>query len=209
MTGHTKPGGSAAAAPSLDHSAAVNYAQNLFATTIDWYKSADLKAQIILTLDGALIAFLTSSLFKTPSEVSQLTQHLTGRTWFLLMAMCVCLFGSIVSALMCLWSRIFLGGKGDSVLELEKKQINESGKPYSPNVMLFFRTISWLDHDRFQEQLVSTDAAFHIRALASQSYLLSRRVYVKHMLVNAGFVLSGASFLLFLASGMSYLAGLK
>jgi hypothetical protein len=209
MTGHTRLGGSASAASSVDHSAAMNYAQNVFANIIDWYKSADFKAQIILTLDGALIAFLTSSLFKSPSELSQLTQHLAGRTWFLLMAMCLCLFGSIVSALMCLWSRIFLGGTRDSVLNLEKKKIKEGVKPYSPSVMLFFRTISWLDHDGFQEQLVSTDAAFHIRALASQSYLLSRRVYVKHMLVNAGFVLSGASFLLFLASGMSYLAGLK
>ncbi|MBC7933294.1 MAG: hypothetical protein H7Z38_22245, partial [Rubrivivax sp.] len=76
-------------------------------------------------------------------------------------------------------------------------------------VMLFFKTISWLEHDKFQEQSASVDQEFEIKALASQSYLLSKRVYVKHLLVNAGFVLSGASLIFFLASGISYLVGFR
>jgi hypothetical protein len=97
------------------------------------------------------------------------------------------------------------GNQGDSVLGQEKRRIREGAKVYSPNVMFFFKTISWLDHDRFQEQLAATDALFQIRAVGSQAYLLSKRVYRKHVLVNAGFMLAGASFILFLASGISYL----
>src|ERR1035441_4724206 len=83
-----------------DLTSAVNYSNLVFANVVDWYKNADSKAQIILTLDGALVAFLTTSIFKVPSEVSLITQRFTTRTWLLLMAMCLCLVGSIISALM-------------------------------------------------------------------------------------------------------------
>lgn len=195
--------------PVPDLASVLNYSNLVFAGVLDWYKNADAKAQIILSLDGALVAFLTSSIFKSPAELSAITHSLTRGTWFLLFAMCLCLVGSIVSALICLWSRVFLGIKKDSILGREREKIRAGAKAYSPNVMLFFKTISWLDHDTFQEQLEATDTAFHIKALASQIYLLSKRVYVKHIWVNAGFVLAGASLIFFLASGVSYLAAVK
>jgi hypothetical protein len=192
-----------------DLTPALNYSNLVFANVVDWYKSADAKAQIILTLDGALVAFLTTSIFKAPSEVSFIIHSFTYPTRLLLIVMCLCLVGSIISALMCLWSRINVAAKRDSVLGREKERIDAGVKHYSPSVTLFFKTISWLDHDKFQEQLLTTDAAFHIRAMASQAYLLSRRIYVKHKWVNAGFILAGTSLILFLASGVSYLVGLK
>jgi hypothetical protein len=193
----------------VDQSAALAYSNLLFANVVDWYKNADSKAQIILTLDGALVAFLTGSIFKKPGELLDITRALTPSTWLLLIAMSACLVGSIISALMCLWSRVFLEIRRDSVLGQERRRIKEGAKLYSPNVMLFFKTICWLDHDRFQEQLETTDTSFHIRAIGSQAYLLSKRVYRKHVLVNAGFVLAGTSLILFLASGISYLAHVK
>jgi hypothetical protein len=193
----------------VEWSVALAYSNLLFANVVDWYKNADSKAQIILTLDGALVAFLTSSIFKKAEELSYITRNLTTLTWLLLAAMCACLSGSIISALMCLWSRVFLGIRRDSVLGREQKLINDGTNVYSPNVMFFFKTICWLEHDRFQTQLEGVDAQFHIRALGSQAYLLSKRVYRKHVFVNAGFVLAGASFILFLASGISYLVHIK
>jgi hypothetical protein len=35
-----------------DLTSAVNYSNPVFANVVDWYKNADSKAQIILTLDG-------------------------------------------------------------------------------------------------------------------------------------------------------------
>jgi hypothetical protein len=75
--------------------------------------------------------------------------------------------------------------------------------------MLFFKTITWLNHDKFQAELVGVDKQFEIQALASQSYLLSKRVYIKHLLINAGFILAGASLIFFLAGGISYVAGFR
>jgi hypothetical protein len=195
--------------PDSARPAALAYSQLVFANVFDWYKSADAKAQIILTLDGALVAFLTTSVFKNPADLSEIAHKFTAWTWVLLISMCLCLAGSIMSALACLWSRVFLLAERDTVLVEEKKRIKEGPAKYSPNVMLFFKTICWLEHDKFQEQLGTTDAAFHIKAFASQAYLLSKRVYAKHMWVNAGFVLAGVSLILFLASGVSYLVALK
>jgi hypothetical protein len=107
---------------------------------------------------------------------------------------------------MCLWSRVFFLSRRDRVLALEKRRLKEGAQTYRPNVMVFFWTICWLDHDKFQEQLGLTDEKFQIRALASQIYHLSKRVYVKHLWVNSGFVLAGASLIFFLAGGMTYLA---
>jgi Family of unknown function (DUF5706) len=193
----------------VERSGALAYSNLVLANTIDWYKNADSKAQIILTLDGAVVAFLTSSLFKKAEDLSSITVHFTTLTWTLLGAMCVCLAGSIISALMCLWSRVSLGIKRDSVLGKERQHIREGKRPYSPNVMFFFKTICWLEHDRFQAQLEKVDEEFHIRAVGSQAYLLSERVYRKHVLVNAGFVLAGSSLILFLAGGISYLIQVK
>jgi hypothetical protein len=189
-------------------SASLDYTRRLFERIIDWYKTADSKAQIILTLDGVFLTFLTTSVFKNPDELSRIIQRFNFFTWLFLALMCVCLIVSIISALMCLWSRVWLFSKRDAVLVNEKKRLKDA-KKYSPNVMLFFKTISWLDHDKFQSQLADVNEEFEIKALASQSYLLSKRVNAKHLLVNLGFVLSGASLIFFLAGGMSYLASFR
>ena len=186
----------------------LDYSRRLYESVIDWYKNADSKAQIILTLDGAFLTFITSSIFKSPDELSKITQRFTFYTWLFLALMCLCLVGSIIIALMCLWSRVFISAKRDEALLLEKEKIRGSER-YSPSLMLFFKTISWLDHDKFQAQLIGIDKEFEIRALASQSYLLSKRVYAKHLLINAGFILAAASLIFFLAGGISYVAGFR
>jgi hypothetical protein len=187
---------------------ALDYSRLLLERVIDWYKNADSKAQIILTINGAFLTFLTTSIFKNPEELSKIIQRFTVCTWIFLMLMCVCLVGSIISALMCLWSRVFLFNKRDEILVREKKKIKDAER-YSPNVMLFFETISWLNHDKFQSQLSGVDKEFEIKALASQCYLLSKRVYIKHWLINFGFALSGGGLIFFLASGITYLTSFR
>lgn len=184
---------------------AVDYARRLFELVINWYNNADSKAQIILTLDGAFLTFLTSSILGSPDDIRKISERFGPDTWLFLILMCLCLVGSIVSALLCLLSRIFLLPKRDSILKAEREKV-KTAKTYSPNVMLFFHTISWLDHDKFQKQLGAVDHEFEIKALASQIYHLSKRVDTKHKAVNYGFVFAGASLVFFLAVGVSYVA---
>lgn len=186
----------------------LDYSRRLYERVIDWYKNADSKAQIILTLNGAFVAFLTSSIFKNPDELLKLTNKFSGFTWLFLSLMCVCLVGSIVSALMCLWSRIAFSAERDEMILSEIDNLKETGE-YSPNLVLFFKTIAMLDAGKFQTQLTKIDTEFEIKALASQIYLLSKRVYAKHLLVNYGFAMVGGALIFFLLGGISYLANLR
>ena len=149
--------------PTSDFSDALDDSRRLLELVIDWYKNADLKAQIILTINGAFLTFLTSSIFKSPEELTRVTHRFGASTWVLLILMCVCLVGSIVSALMCLWSRIFLFSKRDEVLVQARKGIKRAEK-YPAELMLFFETITWLEHDKFQLELLGRDKEFEIKA---------------------------------------------
>ena len=187
---------------------AVDYSRRLLELIIDWYHNADSKAQVILTLDGAFLTFLTSSIFRNPDDLAKILGRFGPDTWLFLILMGLCLLASIVSALVCLLSRIFLWPGRDRVLRREKARVKTAEK-YSPNVMMFFQSVSWLDHDKFQEQLKTVDKEFEVEALASQIYLLSKRVTTKHKAINYGFAFAGATLLFFLAAGMSYVARFK
>lgn len=181
----------------------LDYSRRLYDIILAWYKNADSKAQILLALDGAFLAFLADSIFIEPDELSKIVSHFKIDAWLFLALMCLSLAGSIVSALICLWSRIFLSGSQDKILKNAKIKLKKS-ETYPPEVVLFFKTISWLDHKKFQDQLVTIDREFEIRALASQIFLLSERILKKHLWVNFGFILAGFSLICFLAVGISY-----
>ena len=186
----------------------LEYSRRLYERVIDWYKNADSKAQITLTLNGIFVAFLTTSIFKNPTEVNGIIHKFSALTWIFLFLMGVCLVGSIVCALLCLWSRIAFHAERDERLLNAIDKMNETGE-YSPDVMLFFKTIAMLDGEKFLEQLAKTDEQFEIKALGSQIYLLSKRVYVKHRLVNYSFALVGGALIFFLLGAVSYLFNLK
>lgn len=178
----------------------LDFSRRLYERTIDWYKNADSKAQIILTLNGALIAFLTSGIFKKPAEIFEITSKFGGLTWLFLLLMCVCLGGSILSAFLCLRSRL------GTLAEIEKLR---NSAEYSPNEMLFFGTIAHLDPDRFQSQLKDIGEDFELEGLAAQIYLLSKNVSAKHIWVNRGFASVGGALICFLLGGISYLADVR
>lgn len=187
---------------------ALDYSRRLYERVIDWYKNADSKAQIILTLNGAFLAFLTSSIFKNPDDLFRLTSKFSNLTWLFLTLMCLCLVSSITCALMCLWSRVYFFAERDKAIMDEIEKINATEK-YSPNLMLFFQTITLLDHNKFQTELAAVDKEFEVKALASQIYHLSKRVIVKHRLINIGFVMAGTALICFLVSGISYVSNIR
>jgi hypothetical protein len=62
--------------PKLSH--ALDYSRRVYERTLEWYKNADAKAQVILTLDGAFSTFLTTSIFKAPDDLTKITQRFTA-----------------------------------------------------------------------------------------------------------------------------------
>src|SRR5687768_15294422 len=91
------------------------YIRTLFDHVIEWYKNADTKAQVLLTLDGAFLAFLINPIFQNPDTLASVVAKFGTTTWVFLALTCVSLTVSIASALTCLWSRLYSGDELERV----------------------------------------------------------------------------------------------
>lgn len=186
----------------------VDFARRVYAHTLDWYKNADTKAEIILALDGIFLAFVTSSLFLKQSDLEKIIQTFTEATWFFLILMSICLISSVVTAILCLWSRITLSDSAKTKFLKQHKIDIQKVESYVPEATYFFQKISWLDSKAYGEFLKSVDSDFELTALTHSIHILSSHVLQKHRYVDLSFSLAGASLLSFFAVGISYLVAL-
>jgi hypothetical protein len=187
----------------VDSSEGLDYARDLYKLILDWYKNADLKAQVLLTLDGVFLSFLTASIFTKPEEVLKLFAAFTTTIWLFLLAMCACLTASIFSALSCLWSRLYLPPRIPSVLHKQGIQPSE-GKTYPPRALGFFQFIGHFQEDQFRERLKTLDHEEEMEILAFQLIEVSKNVTKKHFWVDCGFFTASLSLIFFLFAGMLY-----
>jgi ABC-type uncharacterized transport system fused permease/ATPase subunit len=179
----------------------LKYAQGLYKDVLDWYRSAESKAQVLLAIDGTFLAFLTGSIFTEPDKIKR---TIGWETWFLLGLMSLFLVCSIISALLCLWSRIDLLAIHIKMPNDEKPDTSKV-ETYESDVMWFFQKISYLKKDRFLSSILKVDKYFTIQALANESFVLSKNVSKKHFWVDLGFFFIVITLILFLSAGISYL----
>jgi hypothetical protein len=196
-------------ASSSDLSDAVEYARRIFDSNLDWYKNADTKAEIMLTLDGIFLAFVTGSIFMKRGDLQEILANFTIWTWLFFGLMCLALAGSILCAIACLWSRISLTKRAKERYLKDRKIHVDKLETYLPEATLFFQKISWLDSKLYQSLILSVNKRFEIQALAADVHTLAGNVVKKHQLVDVGFILTGVSLLLFLALGISYMLALS
>lgn len=176
----------------------LNYVQNLYNNVLGWYNSAESKAQILLAIDGTFLAFITGSIFTEPDTIKSTVASFGWETWFLLGLMSLFLVCSIISALLCLWSRIDL--------KLLIKKVDTSKMPgYESDAMWFFQKIACLNEGSFLSGILNLDKNDMIRVLAKESLELSKNVSKKHFWINLGFIFIVLTLILFLSAGISYL----
>jgi hypothetical protein len=179
----------------------IEYVRRLYENVLDWYKSADYKAQIIVALNGAFVTFVTTSLFQ---ESSLFVKRLPWHTMGLLVSVVISLAISLYHAVSCLRSRIYLT---DELAEfLSKEGVNRTDyQTYKPSVCWFFQMVSALDKSQFEKRMRNLETGFEVDAMTSAIYELSANVSKKHLHVNFGFAFAALTFLLFVASWLSYL----
>ena len=184
-------------------SVAQEYLRGVYALTQDWYKSADNKAQLILTVDGALVTFLTSAVLSNPNDL-RVVLALFGRdTWLLFIVMGAALLASMISAICALWSR------GYSERQMHKAFGEAHMDPsvastYRPEFMGFFQHVAHLQPGPMSERLKTADVEFELQALSHQLIRLSANVARKHAWVNRAFACAAVALGLFLAAGATY-----
>jgi len=185
--------------------AATEYSRRLYDDVLAWYHNADAKAQVVLGLDTAFLAFVTTGAFQKPEDVVKLTTRVPLPTWLLLGLMAITLAVSIGAAIYCLWSRIY--SSPSAVIEsIRAKGGARTAGTYPPGVMWFFQFLAALDPGMFLRTLASVDSAFEVDALASQITILASNVRRKHFAVNVGFVSAIATVVLFAGSALFYVA---
>jgi hypothetical protein len=178
------------------------YSRSLFDNLVEWYKSADAKAQVILSLDGAFLAFLTISIFTKRQDFLDVIAGFRAETWWALMLMCAALLGSIGCAIACLWSRLYWPKERDEFLNAPNA---DADVDHIAKIIWFFQFIAKQDLATFRSRLNKVEGGLELRVLSFQILELSKRVLWKHKLVNIGFLLTASSLLLFLAGGISYI----
>ena len=85
---------------------ALAYSRWVYASTLDWYKVADSKGQLLLTLNGIYVTVLSSVVIAYSQHLVTRHASLPAPTWFLLVAAAAAAAISILSAIACLYSRL-------------------------------------------------------------------------------------------------------
>jgi hypothetical protein len=185
---------------------AVEYVRRVYDDVLGWYHSADTKAQVLLGLDGAFLAFLAAATFQKTDDLEKLVESFSPWTSRLLFSMSVTLVLSMLAAVYCLWSRISFASSLDHVIENARTPARRRSE-YPPDVMWFFQHLAVLDPDRLRQTLAHVDSAFELNAMASQLEKLSSNVRKKHIAVDLGFGLALTTLVLFAGAAASYLVG--
>lgn len=180
----------------------VEYARSLYDDVVYWYRSADTKAQILLTLIGVFIGFLTSSVFVNVEDLKGIAGYLDNTIWVTLSIMTTTVTLSVFAALICLWSRILL--EKETREELAKANADASHQ-VSGRVIGYFGTLWRLPKERFEDSLKDLSYEDEVRIRSEQIYALSSHVHQKHVFVNIGFVLGGFSLLFYLLAAALFL----
>ncbi len=172
----------------------LEYSRSIYNRTLDWYKSAETKAQIILTLNGVFIGFIGSNVFLNQDNL--ISRGSIGQiNLLIIMVMLVSIVGSIIFALLCVKSRF-------SKLDLEKNsKRNTKGEiEYDKNLFFFFDHLRRLDPKLVIDQIKDFKYDDEINVLISGLIILSKNVRRKHRYVNISFMLFGLGLIMFTIS---------
>jgi hypothetical protein len=177
------------------------YCRFVYSSLIDWYKVADTKGQLLLTLNGVFITLLSGIILLAPQDLLERKRDFGTWTWTLLATTSLATLISVLCAIVCLHSQL-----SDANLKKLTKRFSEpqgSARDYRPVVTFWFGTLAQLDRKVSQELLESADGDFEVAALIDEIQLLAPNVLRKHRWTNRGWVAGGVALILLLSCTIS------
>jgi hypothetical protein len=135
----------------------LEYAQRLYESVLDWYKSADSKAQVVLAIDAGFLAFLTSTVFSEPDKLRAILAEFNWLTWLTLTLMLLSLIVSIGSSIACIWSRTYSANEVKRIIKKAELECRDSNTYPPDKIMWFFQFIEGLNQQKFQATLESIE----------------------------------------------------
>ena len=177
----------------------LDYVKQLYDDRRAWYQDVQSRAQLILTIDGIAIAFLTGTLLTKASDVSTTIQLFEWDTWVLLALLALSLLFSLLLTSLSMTPRQRSKKLRQDIAGLRGET------PYPPSGMWWFVHIGALDKGRFVDEAVHTQPEFAARALADDVFELSHHLERKYRLVRRAYKWTAAALVFFMATGADYL----
>jgi hypothetical protein len=186
--------------------ARVEYSRRVYDQAFSWYKTAESKAQLILTVNGAFVTIALSVLSGKSNGIGPSYSAPGPETWAFLGVAIACLAGAICSATMCLLSRHNHNIESD----FTRLRVKPGEKAtYCPEALWYFGHLASLDFDHAVAALRGLGSGSEFLILTYNLVGLSRVVLRKHRLVNIGWLLTGVALLGLLGAAVSYLIRLQ
>src|SRR5207253_3013680 len=124
---------------------ALEYARGIHAEAHDFNKELYRRAQIVITLDGVIIAAAGAVLSAQPDDLRRTVSVFGSTTWAALALAGAALIASVLSSAMALYSRHMQGAKRNAGAAYMP------ANAYVPANMWFYRGVAELDPGRFIE----------------------------------------------------------
>lgn len=127
----------------------LEFAWRLHSSLQGWYATAEKKAQLILTFNGAFVTVLVGSIFGKVAEVQTVVKLFGPETWALLMISLFAPIGAIGCAVACLWSQHGTGKKDLAAFGVNVRDAST----YPSAALWYFGHIAHLPAERLEERL--------------------------------------------------------
>jgi hypothetical protein len=169
-----------------------------------WYSAAETKAQVVLTLNGVFLAFITGSILGNREAVARTVAIFGAETWIFIAGMSIGSAGSITCAVCSLMARRVRVKRTREVIDRYSVDPDRADT-YVPEITVFFTDLAELRPDLYAERMLLINPQFVVRALASMHVEWSKAIRRKHQLVNGAFILTGVALGFFICVSVSYL----
>jgi hypothetical protein len=184
--------------------ARLEYARRVYDRVLDWYKVAETKAQLMLTVNGVFVTIGFGIFSAKPDNADVPTQDLGPETWAFLAVAVAALAGAISTAAVCMLSRHRHSIKADfKRLDIDIRN-GKRREPYPVESLWYFGHLGSLPFRRAVNSFDQIDEDDEFKILTFHVVGLSRVVLRKHRLINAGWLLTSIALLSLLAAITSY-----
>jgi hypothetical protein len=163
---------------------------------LDWYKTAEKKAEILLGLIGTFIVFASGIILSNPGDIEKIITRFNPLIWTGLALTFSAMLFALFCAYQCLKSR----------MHHQKDSISPKAEIYYPlEKMYFFQHHA--DHEPYKlsESLKQINDEKEISIYSYQIVALSRNVAHKHRWINKGLVAVCCCILLMLLTTILYM----
>jgi len=180
--------------------ASVEYARRMYDRVIDWYKVAESKAQLILTVNGVFVS-IAFGLASAGAGTGNRSPRPGAETWTFLTIGALALCASIACAAVCLQSRHQFNARND----FSELGVNpDDPETYRPEALWYFGHIAHLPWRFAVAKLRTADEEFELNALTYNVYGLAKVVLRKHRFINAGWALTALGLIALVAAAASF-----